>query len=192
MFSFLNLHSQSIENKLDNIKTIEEAEKFVVDNPELTPEIFTVSPEMDTVNVPAHFKTFKVGHILNEGGNIFKVISVNKGKAFRVSYVYLDGSKLSISEINKLRPQIISQYKKGTPFSDLAKKYTMDGNVTGDLNWFTEGMMVPEFESAVKNHKKGELFTVDIPEKKWYYVTFKTHEDKEMTEITMLKVKNGL
>jgi parvulin-like peptidyl-prolyl isomerase len=68
----------------------------------------------------------------------------------------------------------------------------MDGNKTGDLNWFNEGEMVPEFEIAVKKHKKDEIFTVDVPERKWYYVTLKTHEDKEIQELTILKIKNGI
>jgi PPIC-type PPIASE domain len=187
---FQNIYSQNIKDKLDKVTTIEEAEKFIEENPELIPEVFNISPEVDTL-VPAYFKTLKAGNVITENGNTFKIISVIKGKALRVSYIYLDGSKLTLNKINKLRPQIISQYKKGTKFPDLAKKYTMDGNVKADLNWFTEDMMVPEFVNAIKIHKKGEIFTVDVPENKWYYVTLKTHEDKEVTKITMLKVKSS-
>jgi parvulin-like peptidyl-prolyl isomerase len=186
----LNLNSQNIKEKLNNINTIEEAEKFVSDNPELTPEIFTISPETDPTHIPEYFKTFKNGHIFNKDGHIFKVLSVTKENAFRVSCVYLDGSKLSRDEINNRRIQIISQYREGKKFSDLALEFTMDGNLNGDLSW-TEGMMVSEFESAVKVHKKGEIFTVDIPTKKWYYVTLKTHEDIIATVITILKVKSS-
>lgn len=188
---FQNIYSQNIKDKLDNVNTIKEAEKFVTDNPELNPEIFSVSPETDTINIPAYFKTLKIGYVMSENGNTFKVISVNKVRAFRVSYIFLDGSKLSVEEINKLRPQIIEQYKKGTAFSELAKKHTMDGNVSGELNWFTEGTMFLEFENAIRTHKKGEIYTVDIPTEKWYYVALKTFDDKEVTEITMLKVKSS-
>ncbi len=187
---FQNIYSQKIKDKLDKVTTIEEAEIFIEENPELIPEIFNISPEIDTL-VPANFKTLKAGNIISENGNTFKVISVSKWKALRVSYIYLDGSKISLNEINKLRPQIISQYKKGTKFPDLAKKYTMDGNVNADLNWFTEDMMVTEFVNAIKIHKKGEIFTVDVPENKWYYVTLKTYDDKEVTKITLLKVKSS-
>jgi parvulin-like peptidyl-prolyl isomerase len=141
--------------------------------------------------VPAYFKTLKTGNIISKNGNTFKVINIGKVKALRVSYIYLDGSKLSLNEINKLRPQIISQYKKGSKFSDLAKKYTMDGNLNADLNWFTEDMMVTEFVNAIKIHNKGEIFTVDVPENKWYYVTLKTYEDIEVSKISILKVKSS-
>jgi parvulin-like peptidyl-prolyl isomerase len=187
---YQNIYCQNIKDKLDKVTTIEEAQKFIEDNPELIPEVFNISPEIDTL-VPAYFNTFKAGNIISENGNTFKVISITKEKALRVSYIYLDGSKLTINEINKLRPQIIKQYKKGIKFTDLAKKYTMDGNIKADLNWFTEDMMVPEFVNAIKIHKKGDIFTVDVPENKWYYVTLKTHRDKEVTKITMLKIKSS-
>lgn len=186
---FQNLASQNIKDKLAYVNTIEEAEKFAIDNPDLSPEILGISPELDT-QVPAYYKTLKAGYAFSENGNTIKVISVDKVKAFNVNYIFLDGSKLSIIEINKLRTEIINEYKKGTPFSDLVKKHTMDGNVTGDLNW-TEGIMEPKFENAIKSHKKGEIFTVDIPENNWYYVTLKTNEEKEVTKITMLKVKSS-
>ena len=187
---FQNINSQNINDKLDKVTTIEEADKFVTDNPELVPTIFNISPEIETL-VPASFKTLKAGDVFSESGNTFKVISVNKGKAFSVSYVYLDGNKLSMNEINKLRPEIIKQYKKGIKFSELAKKYTMDTNVTGELNWFLEGNMYAEFENGIKAHKMGEIYTLDIPSEKWYYVVLKTHNEKEVTKITMLKVKSS-
>lgn len=153
IFYFLNINAQNIKEKLNNINTIEEAEKFVSDNPELTPEIYTISPEIDPIHIPAYFKKIKVGYIFNENEYIFKVLSVTKENAFHVSCVYIDGNKLSIDNINNLRHQIISAYLEGKKFSDLALKFTMDGNLDGDLIW-TEGMMDPEFENAVKIHKK--------------------------------------
>ena len=96
-----------------------------------------------------------------------------------------------MDEINKLRPEIIMQYKKGIKFSELAKKYTMDTNITGDIYWFLEGQMFAEFENGVKTHKTGEIYTVDIPSEKWYYVVLKTYNEKDVTKITMLKVKSS-
>ena len=52
----MNINAQNIKEKLNNINTIEEAEKFVSDNPELTPEIYTISPEIDPIHIPAYFK----------------------------------------------------------------------------------------------------------------------------------------
>ena len=66
----------------------------------------------------------------------------------------------------------------------------MDGNKTCDLGWFVSGVMVKEFEDQIKKHKLNDIFTVDVPEKKWYYVTIKTFDDKLTKELTILKVKN--
>ena len=115
---------------------------------------------------------------------------------YRVSYIYLDGSKMSNDEINKLRSKIISQYKSGYRFSDLAKHYSMDGNANreGDLGWFTKGQMHPVFESEVMNnkHRLNDIFTVDIPENNWYYVVLKTHDRMDIEEIQVLKVTKPL
>ncbi len=105
-------------------------------------------------------------------------------KEFRVSYVYLNGKELTKGEIDNLREKIINDYESGIPFSELAKKYSMDNNSEkgGDLGWFPEGKMYLEFEEAVKNHKKGEIFIVDIPSRNWYYVVLKTYNDRLMSK----------
>lgn len=189
ILSVLNGYSQNAKSKLDGVKTIEDAQRFVRENRDLVPEIYTLSPELDSL--PRRYKGISEGDVIKEGANTIKIISIGKQSAFRVSYIFLDGSKKSVGDINKIRNQITNQYKKGIPFTDLAKKYTMDGNPTGELNWFTEGQMVPEFEKEVKEHKKGELFNIDIPARKWYYLTLKTFDDREVTKITVLKVKGN-
>ncbi len=153
---FQNLFAQNLEKQIEKINTIEQATEFVEKNPEFEASIFSITPELDTVNIPAHYKKLELGSVISEDGYIFKAISVEKIEALRVSYIYLDGKKLTFSQIEKLRSKIISQFKEGKAFSDLAKEYTMDGNLSGDLNWFTEGMMVPEFEEAIKMYKKDD------------------------------------
>jgi peptidyl-prolyl cis-trans isomerase C len=55
--------------------------------------------------------------------------------------------------------EIIAQLNKGANFTDLAKKKSIDvrsGKEGGDLGWFNQGAMVPEFFDAVATMKKGE------------------------------------
>jgi len=50
--------------------------------------------------------------------------------------------------------------RKGADFADLARRYSQDPGSAingGDLGWFTEGMMVPEFNDAVFKGKTGDL-----------------------------------
>lgn len=93
-------------------------------------------------------------------------------------------------EIDSLRPLIIKKYKAGTSFENLVEKYNMDGNSKkGDLGWFKTKKMVPEFESAVRNHKKGDIFFVDVNAPKWHYVVLKTFDDRERISYNFIKIK---
>ncbi|MDO4878310.1 MAG: peptidylprolyl isomerase [Neisseria sp.] len=57
--------------------------------------------------------------------------------------------------IRKIRTQAAA----GKDFGQLAREYSQDGSAAqgGDLGWFGEGVMVPEFESAVQKLKKGQI-----------------------------------
>lgn len=118
-----------------------------------------------------------------------RIVKTEPIVSMRVSYIYLDGSKLTINDINKKRKEIIKLHKKGKSFGELATIYTMDSNVNkGDLGWFNEGVMHKTFEDTIKNHKKNDLFEVDIPENKWYYVVLKTYNDLPKSILYILSV----
>lgn len=123
----------------------------------------------------------------NKYRDISKAMRVTNCKSMRVSYIYLNGKVLSQERMNSMRAKIIADYKSGKSFADLANENTMDNSKDGDLGWFDEGMMVKTFEDEVKRHKKGDIFTVDIPENNWYYVVLKTYDDvkKIKFEITL-------
>jgi len=109
---------------------------------------------------------------------VIKILTETEEELCKLKYIYLSGNKLSKLQIDSLRTIIINRYKNGTDFEMLAKKYTMDKNPTGDLDWFSKGMMVEEFDKAVRYRKKGEIFTVDVTNKDWFYVVLKTHDNK--------------
>jgi len=55
---------------------------------------------------------------------------------------------------------IIAQLKRGASFNALAQKQSIDvrsGKQGGDLGWFSQDVIVPEFFNAVKAMKKGEI-----------------------------------
>lgn len=111
---------------------------------------------------------------------VHKVLDRYVGPIHKVKYIYLDGTKLKMEEIDSLRNLIITEYSNGISFDDLHLKYNMDGGTTSELNWFCEDTMVKEFEDAVLEHKKGDIFKVDVPQNKWYYVTLKHKETKNV------------
>ncbi len=65
---------------------------------------------------------------------------------------------------NELADSLITVIKKGGDFAELARKYSKDkGSAVngGDLNWFKEGVMVPQFNDAAFSTKKGGVVKVD-------------------------------
>ncbi len=127
-----------------------------------------------------------VNYYLNKLNTISESITFSKCRLMRVSYIFLDGSKSNMEEIETLRKKIIAQYKNGVSFGSLANKYTMDNAKDGDLGWFDEGQMEKTFQDAILKHKKGAIFTVDIPANNWFYVVLKTFDDIEKTKITYI------
>jgi len=55
--------------------------------------------------------------------------------------------------------QIVERLNKGEKFDDLAKKYSLDGSKDygGDLGYFSEGEMVPEFSKAAFALQPGQI-----------------------------------
>ena len=58
--------------------------------------------------------------------------------------------------------EILAQIKGGSDFGIMASQYGTDGTKDkgGDLGWFQDGQMVPEFNKACKEGKKGDLSIV--------------------------------
>lgn len=189
LFHISLIFGQTSEEKIYEFTTISDAEIYFKNHPEEEGEIFTVIPEIDGAIIKNEFANRKVGDIFSKKENTFKIISSNEIQIFRVSYIFLDESKISLKKIDETRNEILKKYEKGKSFSQLANKYTMDSSKDGDLGWFAEGTMVPEFEYAVKQHKINDIFKVDIPERKWFYVVLKTFEDKKVKQFTVIKIK---
>jgi parvulin-like peptidyl-prolyl isomerase len=188
---WFGIYSQSIKEQLTQVTTIEDAKKFAQENQNLDAQLISSIPEIENDEFATKLSTAKPGDIFSDIYFTYKILFTSKIQAFRVSYIYLDGGKLSVKEIEQLRTKILEEYKNGNAFAILAKKYSMDNSKDGDLGWFSEGMMVPEFETAIKNHKQNDVFKVDVPDKKWYYVVLKTFNDKEVEELSILKIKSS-
>jgi hypothetical protein len=147
------------------------------------------SQELESVSQDIVTTKDSISFYLNKLRPISSSISFSKCKSMRVSYIYLDGSKMKMKDIGNLREKLISEYRKGTSFATLANSYTMDNSKDGDLGWFVEGQMEKSFQDEILKHKKGEIFTVDIPANNWFYLVLKTFDDIEKTKITyILKV----
>jgi parvulin-like peptidyl-prolyl isomerase len=188
--------SQKNYSKLDSVNDAESASQFLKSNKTRGSKMLTFNEEKHKTRLAKEILDLGKGGrkvINNEVEDVhYKVIEKNEIIYYRVNYIFLDGTKISIAEIDKLRPKLVAQLQNGVPFKDLASRYSMDSNSQkgGDSGWFTYGEMLPEFEAKVMNddHQIDDIFTVNVESNKWYYVVQKTFDKKQITEVKVLKV----
>lgn len=179
--------SQKADINLSSVKTIEDAIKMR-DGNESDVEIISYLTSVDSSHEIKDLKNLGKGDTTTTGNWKYKIIDQKKVKIYRSSYIYLDGRTMPLKDIDSIRQVIIEGLQKGKPFDEMVARYNMDPK-GGDLNWFAEGWMVNEFETAVASNKKGDIFKVDVPSKNWYYVVWKTHENNTSDLIQVIRIK---
>ncbi|MFM2047892.1 MAG: hypothetical protein RI955_438 [Bacteroidota bacterium] len=97
-----------------------------------------------------------------EGGfiKISKIVSRKlMPDSVKASHILL-AAQGDTTAVNRRADSILAAIKKGANFADLARKYSADPGSKdkgGDLGYFTSGRMVPEFDAACFNGKKGDI-----------------------------------
>lgn len=73
--------------------------------------------------------------------------------------LFLTGAEKSDAEVKKQAEEVLQKIKDGADFVEMAKEYGSDSTKDsgGDLGWFGQGMMVPEFEEAAFSLEPGTL-----------------------------------
>lgn len=192
-----SLNAQSKQDKkiisrLNNVSTTEQAEEFIINNKDLTAETEFYRADKDSSEIAKILLSKNNNETVVYKNNIYKIVKVEPIIYYRSSYIYFDGYKLNQSQIDSLRSVVLKLYENGTPFSELATKYTMDENPNGgDLGWLEFGKTVKEYENAVANAKTGEVFKLDIPKIKWHYLVKKTFDNKTVKTAWVLKIKSS-
>ena len=186
----------AVIQELDSIVDIDLAKEYIVAKKNKSNKLITFNEEKHKTALAKDLFLLPVGRVVsleNEYGKVhYKIIEKHIIPHFRVSYIYLDGNELSVSEINLIRNKVQIKFNNGVPFNQLARLYSMDNNAQrgGDLGWFTRGQTAPEFEGKAIDggYSVGDIFTIDIPERNWYYVVLKSHESKDIKELEVLKI----
>ena len=178
--------------KFQKITTLQQAQQFIAANPEVKPELLYLSAGKDSSLIDKRLLRQKKGDVFSVGYVTYRILESKDTVDYRASYIFLDGSSLSKSEVDSLKKLIVQKIQAGEPFDKLSDQYTMDGNKTkGDTGWFFGEYMFPkEFQDAVEKHKTGEIFFVEVAERQWHYIVKKTHDDRVKKEIVVLKA-NG-
>jgi len=192
LFSIPVLAQQTVTEKFQKIGTVQDAQQFVEANAALKPEILHLTLGKDSALIEKRLLKQKKGDIFSVGYVTYKVIDATESVAYRASYIFLDGSSLTPSQVDSLKKIILQKATTGASWDQLSDQYTMDGNKThGDTGWFFGPEMVPkELQDAVQNHKLGDIFPVDVSDKQWHYIVKKTYDDNVKKEMTILRA-NG-
>ncbi|MBC7903444.1 MAG: peptidylprolyl isomerase [Gemmatimonadaceae bacterium] len=182
----------TVTEQFQKITTVAQAEQYITANPTLKPAILKLSYGKDSSLIDKRLLRQKKGDVFSVGYVTYKVIEASEVVNYRANYIFLDAGSLSKAEIDSLKKLIVDKANAGTSFEQLSDQYTMDGNKTkGDTGWFFGEEMLPkEFQAAVQNHKLGEIFFVDVPERQWHYIVKKTYDDQIKKDITVLRA-NG-
>ena len=78
----------------------------------------------------------------------------------RASHILFETAGKNEDEVKKRAEDALRQAKSGADFAELAKKYSEDKGSKdrgGDLDYFSRGRMVPEFEMAAFNMMPGQI-----------------------------------
>ena len=192
LFTAAAIAQPTLVEKFQKIGTVQQAQQFVDANPDIKPALLRLTYGKDTSLIDKRLLRQKQGDIFSVGYVTYKVVEAKEAIAYRASYIFLDGSSLSVSQIDSMKKLIVAKANAGTPWEQLSDQYTMDGNTTkGDTDWFFGELMFPkEVQDAVAAHQKGEIFFVDVAERNWHYIIKKTYDDKVQKDVVVLKA-NG-
>lgn len=182
----------TVNEQFQKIQTVEQAQQYIDGNPQLKPVLLRLSADKDSTLIDKRLLKQQQGDIFSVGNVTYKVVQSRDTMNFRASYIFLDGATHSRPEIDSLKNLIVQKANSGAAFETLSDQYTMDGNTThGDTGWFFgEYMMPKEFQDAVQQHRTGDIFFLDVPEKQWHYIIKKTYDDQVEKDIVVLRA-NG-
>lgn len=189
LFSMKIFGQLGVTEKFRNITTTAQAQQFVNENPLLKPALLKLSAEKDTTIIAKRLLRQNKGDVFSVGYVTYNVLESEGTVDYRASYVFLDGGEYSEQQIDSLKKLIVQKASQGVSFETLSDQYNMDGNTThGDTDWFSGEFSFPkEFQDAVQAHKVGDIFFVDVPERKWHYIVKKTYNDRVKKEMTVLR-----
>ena len=178
-----------VTEKFKTISTIQQAQQFIDANPQLKPALLRLSAVRDTSIIAKRLLRQNKGDVFSVGYFTYKVLESTDTIDYRASYIFLDGSKYTKLQLDSLKKLIQQKAVSGTSFASLSDQYTMDRNKTqGDTDWFSgEYSFPPEFQEAVKQHKFGEVFFADLPDRQWHYVIKKTYPDRVKKHMVILR-----
>ena len=110
-----------------------------------------------------HGQIRKVYGPYDKGRVLVQVLAKIPNTFNRISQIYLDTSVFRKKFADSIANSILTRIQNGSAsFEDMAQTYSMGGEgiTKGDLGWVAQGVLIPEIESEIRKHKKGDVFKV--------------------------------
>jgi peptidyl-prolyl cis-trans isomerase C len=84
---------------------------------------------------------------------------------------------------------VVEELKKGTDFAELAKQKSKDSSAAqgGDLDYFTEDQMVPEFAGAAFKLEKGQVSAPVKTQFGWHVIKVEDKRDRQIPPFDKVK-----
>jgi peptidyl-prolyl cis-trans isomerase D len=120
-----------------------------------------LDPKLDSVMFSAS-KGFMVGPYLTSGSyKIAKLVdSRTEPDSVKARHILIDASAIGVEKARAKADSLKKLIEGGKSFAELANMFSIDKKSAekgGEVGTFARGLMVPEFENAVFNGKKGDL-----------------------------------
>lgn len=127
----------------------------------------------------------------------FKVVGKTNDPHYRLSYIYLDGNRNTMAEIDKIRKIVLLKHDSELEtFANLAKRYSNAKNAIkgGDTNWVKISDLPRPLASLdeILSHKVDDIYMVSDSETNSFYIVKKTHVIRRIKEVKVLKVTEQL
>lgn len=135
LFSLSLFAQTTVTEKFQKIGTVAEAQQYIDANAALKPALLHLTAGKDTSLIDKRLLRQNKGEVFSVGYVTYKVLEATESVKYRASYIFLDGSTLSPTQIDSLRKLIVQKATAGASFDQLSDQYTMDGNNThGDTS----------------------------------------------------------
>jgi len=192
--SFSQTDMKQLKADLELVTDIKSAKQFIKNTPNVKAKIYTYNEEKHNNSLSKKLFSKTVGTSFEteeqSANTLYKIISITPTLHYRASYIYLDGRKLTKSQVDSLRTVIMSKLNSGQQFNQVAGKYSMDRNAIrgGDLGWFTANKTSKDFVNSLKDNKPNTIFNLDLPKAKKHYIINKTEQQKDIRLLQVLKI----
>lgn len=165
--------SEYINKILPEFKAAEDAKQYVAANSDLPADNRFYKAGQLSDSLDKFMFTAKEGDVFgpyfeNETYKIARLVKIasmpDTVKARHILVQPTEQSQAGVDKAKQLADSLKTAVQGGANFAELVEKYSADkGSVPtgGDLGWFPEGQMVPEFNDAAFSMNKGETRVVE-------------------------------